>query len=347
MGSAIAFAGDAVTCWFDGDSGLHATASALAMQDDMRAFSAIQTPFGSTVIMTMKVAVAVGPARRFLVGDPEIRVLEAVAGATLERLAAAEHLASSGEVILAPCASVALADVVEAHAVGKMRRPAATSSWSACACPFLLPPPPLAPDALAEERVRAWLLLSVYERLRSGLGEFLAELRPTVALFLRFTGIDYDGDDTAGAKLDAFIRWVQTVVQRYEGTLIDLNIGDKGSYLYVNFGAPIAHENNAARTAAAALDCAIRRAIWTSSGLCRSASAKDKCEPGRTVAPGTAPTGYGGSRESGRAPDDGRRPWPGSRQSCGPAHRRGQLHLGESARRFGSKARANRSPFSL
>ena len=38
---------------------------------------------------------------------------------------------------------------------------------------------------------RAWLPPAVYERLRDGLGEFLTELRPAVALFLRFDGLDY------------------------------------------------------------------------------------------------------------------------------------------------------------
>src|SRR5690606_33414179 len=92
-----------------------------------------------------------------------------------------------------------------------------------------------------------------YERLRRGLGNFLAELRTTVALFVRFSGIDYDNDEEAGAKLNAYIRWVQEVVARFEGTLIDLNIGDKGSYIYINFGAPLTHEDNADRAAAAAL----------------------------------------------------------------------------------------------
>ena len=104
------------------------------------------------------------------------------------------------------------------------------------------------------KQMRPWLLAAVYERLRSGAGNFLAELRPTVALFLRFTGIDYDGDEAAGEKLDAFIRRVQAIVDRYRGTLVDLNIGDKGSYLYINFGAPIANEDNAARAASTALE---------------------------------------------------------------------------------------------
>ena len=43
-----------------------------------------------------------------------------------------------------------------------------------------------------------------------GQGEFLTELRPTVACFVRFGGLDYDADPAAGAKLDRYIRWVQS-----------------------------------------------------------------------------------------------------------------------------------------
>ena len=43
---------------------------------------------------------------------------------------------------------------------------------------------------------------------------FLAELRPSVALFLKFSGIDYDNDEDAGRKLDAYVRWLQ---QAYHG----------------------------------------------------------------------------------------------------------------------------------
>ncbi|MEZ4862408.1 MAG: tetratricopeptide repeat protein [Caldilineaceae bacterium] len=254
-GSVIAFAGDAVTCWLDGDTGLAATACALAMQSAMHPFAAITTPAGSTVSLAMKAAVAAGPARRFLVGDPEQRVIDALAGATLVQLANAEHQAQRGEVVIDGATLEALGDLVEAPerrydahydqtigVVQGLRQAVTAQPW-----------PALAPDRLTDEQIRVWLLPQVYERLRRGLGNFLAELRPTVALFVRFTGIDYDEDEEAGHKLDAYIRWVQGIVAHYEGTLIDLNIGDKGSYLYINFGAPLAHENNADRAAAAAL----------------------------------------------------------------------------------------------
>lgn len=254
-GSVIAFAGDAITCWLEGDDGRRATACALAMQRAMQPFAAIVTPAGSTVALAMKAAVAAGPARRFLIGDPTRRVIDAVAGVTLVHLANAEHLAKRGETVVDGAILTHLSDLLVIGEVRQdeqtgrpigvvtgLRAPVADAAW-----------PTLPADAVTEEQMRVWLLPQVYERLRHGLGNFLAELRPTVACFLRFAGIDYDDDDEAGQKLDAYIRWVQEIVARYEGTLIDLNIGDKGSYLYINFGAPLAHEDNADRAAAAAL----------------------------------------------------------------------------------------------
>ena len=112
---------------------------------------------------------------------------------------------------------------------------------------------PLAEMELGEELVRPWLLPAVYERLQNGQGEFLAELRPVVALFLNFTGIDYDADEDAGAKLDAFIRQVQTILAEHDGTLLQVMFGDKGSTLCAAFGAPVAHEDDTRRAAEAAL----------------------------------------------------------------------------------------------
>jgi hypothetical protein len=93
--------------------------------------------------------------------------------------------------------------------------------------------------------VQPWLLPPVYERLRTGQGRFLAELRPGVALFLRFGGLAYDEDDTVGEKLDVYLRWVQRVLARYEGYTFQLTLGDKGCYLYGAFGAPLAHDDAA------------------------------------------------------------------------------------------------------
>jgi class 3 adenylate cyclase len=98
-GSVITFSGDATTCWFDGDGGQRAIACGLGMQETMDQFAEVETPSGSTVSLAMKAAVATGPVRRFLVGDPEIQRMDVLAGATLDRMAAGEHQAERGEVI--------------------------------------------------------------------------------------------------------------------------------------------------------------------------------------------------------------------------------------------------------
>ncbi|MBK9711398.1 MAG: tetratricopeptide repeat protein [Kouleothrix sp.] len=277
-GSVIGFSGDAITCWFDEkdeggrmkdeaktdtpsssfilhSSALRAVACALAMQQVIGQFATVETPSGARVTLAIKVAVAAGPVRRFLVGDPGIQLIDVLAGATLDRLAAAEHAAAKGEVLASAEVAGALGELLLVNAwredqdgrrfavVGGLAREVAATPW-----------PAVAPGELREDHVRPWLLPGVYERLRDEQAQFLAELRPAVALFARFGGIDYDGDERASRKLDGYIRWVQRIVARYEGALLQLTIGDKGSYFYVAFGAPIAHDDDPDRAVAAALE---------------------------------------------------------------------------------------------
>ena len=255
-GSVIGFSGDAITCWLEGDDGRRAVACSLAMQAQMSQLSEVRLPSGPVLPLAVKAVVATGAARRFSVGDPSIQVIDVLAGSILDRLAAAEHQAQKGEVVLDPSTARALAPYVEIDSwreghsgegrmglVSGFDAPVQSSAW-----------PELPGGSLAEEKSRPWLLPAVFERLRHGRGEFLAELRPAVALFLRFSGIDYEGDQEAGAKLDSLIRQVQHVLSQYDGTLIQLTIGDKGSYLYAAFGAPIAHEDDDERAAKAALE---------------------------------------------------------------------------------------------
>lgn len=257
-GSVIGFSGDAMTCWFDRDDGRTATACGLRMQQVMGWSSAVRTPSGATVPLAVKVGVAAGPVRRFLVGDPQVQVYEALAGATLDRVEAAEGLAKEGEVVVSREVVEKLGEEVRLtgervagsgetaetfYVVGGLSGPVSVEPW-----------PVSVDEPLGEELVRPWLPAATYERLRGGQGEFLAELRPAVAVFLKFAGIDYDGEDDAGRQLDAYIRWAQRILERHGGSLIDLTNGDKGSYFYISFGAPVAVERPAERALAAALE---------------------------------------------------------------------------------------------
>ncbi|MBN2003198.1 MAG: tetratricopeptide repeat protein [Anaerolineae bacterium] len=268
-GSVIGFAGDAITCWFDADgetdlpgdkeAALQAVACAQAMQRAMRTFAAVLLPSGNTASLAMKVALASGPARRFLIGDPDIQRMDALAGATVTRMATAEHLAQRGDII-ADAQTAALLGTwlqIREWRSGPQNNRGEPESFAVIA--------KLHPDAqvsthpismipLSEEQVRPWMPPAIYEWLRAGLGESPLELKPVVALFLNFQGLDYDQDADAGQKLDVYIRWVQETVGRYEGTLLQLIIGDKGNYLYATFGAPHAHEDDTYRAVSTALE---------------------------------------------------------------------------------------------
>ncbi len=255
-GSVLTFSGDAIMCWLDGDDGRRAVACGLAMQAAMGQFAEVRTTSGRVISLGVKVASAVGPVRRFVVGDPEYGLQDAMVGQTLDRVAAAEHVAERGDVVVDAPVAASLGDILQ---VAQWRvdeqtgeRFAVVSGLSATVPDA--PWPPLPNDVLTEEQRRAWLLPAVYDRIHAGKGEFLAELRPAVALFLRFTGIRYDHDEHAPQKLDRFIREAQRIAARYGGNLLQLTFGDKGSYLYAAFGAPVAHEDDPTRACSVAID---------------------------------------------------------------------------------------------
>ena len=100
MGSVITFSGDAIICWFDGDDGRRATTCAFTMQKEMMRFQAVHTAGGAVVSFSIKAGIAMGPARRFLVGKPRIRAIEVLAGTLLDRVASAEKLAQRGRLSL-------------------------------------------------------------------------------------------------------------------------------------------------------------------------------------------------------------------------------------------------------
>jgi predicted ATPase/class 3 adenylate cyclase len=277
-GSVIAFSGDSITCWFDDTSfeflvlsfelpkpatqnselktqnsaaPLRAVACGLAMQAVLREVAAITTPSGTTVTLAIRVAVAAGTVRRWAVGVPEIQLLDVLAGATLEQLAAADQLAQRGEVLVTASVADALGDglVVGEWRAGHQTRCAVVMALQQQATAH--PWPALDGEAAPEPALRSWLLPAVYSRHAAGQGHFLAELRSVALVFVSFGGIDYDAPD-AGERLHAYVCWAQRTIDHYGGVLLQLSFGDKGSYFYAAFGAPAAHEDDATRAAMAA-----------------------------------------------------------------------------------------------
>jgi class 3 adenylate cyclase len=112
-GSVVYFSGDAVTAWIDGDDGTRAVECGLAMQQVMARVGVVQTPGGVPIRLGVKIAVAVGEVRRFVVGDPRVQLVDVLAGALMDSLAAAEQQSRPGEVVLDSGAIASLGDRVE------------------------------------------------------------------------------------------------------------------------------------------------------------------------------------------------------------------------------------------
>jgi len=252
-GSVITFPGDAITCWFDGDNGRRATACGLAMQRAMQLVGAFTVPGGETAAMAVKIAVVAGSARRFAVGNPRIQILDVLAGRLLDRMSGVEALLDRGEVgigtevlaWLGPEAEIGLwrtAPSGEHFAiVSSLTSEIAQTPWEDS-------------PTLDRDVARPWLPPVIAERLERGEEAFIAELRLAIPVFLGFEGLDYDADESAGEKLDAYVNWVQTVLAHYGGHLLEITMGDKGSSLGMTFGAPVAYGDDAARAVAAAME---------------------------------------------------------------------------------------------
>lgn len=265
-GSVVSFAGDAIICWFPDiadatqitpQAPTAALTCALAMQVAMRGLPPIPTPNRGSIALTIKIAIASGIVHRYVVGEPTEQIHDVLVGETLARMGRSEYLAQHGETLIDETTYQVLAPHLSTH--GQRVEPftgevfTSVAAFTAPASPQPSPTEePTLPIPAAE--IRPWLLPAVFERLQAGVGDFLTELRVASLLFLKFSGLDYDQDEKVAEKFDAFIRWAQRGITKYGGTLLQVIMGDKGSYLYAVFGALSAHEDSDRRAASAALE---------------------------------------------------------------------------------------------
>lgn len=255
-GSVIGFAGDGLTCWFNGDNGRRATAAALAVQDLQRA-SAVSQTSDSASLLAMKIVVTAGLARRFLVGVPRIQRFDVLAGGILDRMSKAEGVARAGEVLVGGEIVGWIRDALEVidwrNETGAVRKTPSDQGgeWFAVVSGspgnIAEPAEPVSIPRIPREMARAWVLPLIFQRIERGEGQLVAESRQVAVLFVRFGGIQYDFDNEAGNKLGEYIEWVQKVLAPLGAFIMQIIVGDKGSYFYASFGAPLAHEDDLMR----------------------------------------------------------------------------------------------------
>lgn len=223
-GSVVSFAGDAIICWFDdvdSPAAPRAVACGLALQEAVHALTSLAIATDIRISLNIKISVATGPVRRFVVGDPDICYMDTLAGATIARMATAERMAVKGELLV----DEATVQVLNGRLTIKAWRAAANGSVRfavvtalRAAASFRQPMRQEVP--LTADRLKAWVHTAVYRREQSGHSSLLSQFRPCVALFIRFSGIDYDSD-AAETQLDRFIRQTQAAATHYGGTLLN------------------------------------------------------------------------------------------------------------------------------
>ncbi len=277
-GSLLKFAGDALLVYFaaqpQAEQVRWAVRAAQRMMRAMHQFSAIETPFGALPLQ-MKIGLSTGDFVAASVGSAA-RMEYVLIGPTVTRALVAEGHASAGQIILDAATAAALppAEVVP-HADGFYR----------------LQPQPDAPlddfeiqaTARRAQPTAAWLGADdkIYADIRQALRQietltpYIAaevveqtlalgqeralesEFRPTVTLFLNFTGfaacLERLGLEETTQLLDDYFNAMHIAIQRYGGIISRIDPYSRGSKLLALFGAPVAHEDDPYRAVAAAL----------------------------------------------------------------------------------------------
>ena len=245
-------------CWFDfesADSGFKNDTAKMVLSTAFDMLASIKM-FDQ---VALKISITCGNARRIVVGDENIQKFDCLVGDTVARTQIGDHLAGENEVLVDESTTGLLGNQITISEWRKddssnvrfavigdfsdnTKFPEKTETYRSTAITL--------PD---ENVLKQWVHPSVYPLVTSTQPYLMNELRPCAVLFIRFTGIDFNAE-TVKIEFDAIIQRIQRIAQIYEGMLMDISVGDKGSFAYLNFGADKVHEDDARRAVKAALE---------------------------------------------------------------------------------------------
>jgi class 3 adenylate cyclase/predicted ATPase len=256
------FGGDALSVLFEitdskAETTMRAIRCALDLQTTIQTRRVVATADGS-IQLDLKVGLASGRVFCSNAGylkDPQnSRLGYITAGEVIDRCAAAEHHAVRGEVV---AHESLLEDLSQAQQVHIEKEAHGEKFWRLKSLQIPVTPLPSnslpePPDAI-QPYLAAYLHPALFNRIAQGYQGFLNEHRHATILFVCFEGLDYEEDPHVKEKLQLYLSEVFNIVQKYDGYLNKIDMGDKGSKFLLLFGAPVAHEDDEAR----ALRCAM------------------------------------------------------------------------------------------
>lgn len=259
-GSVIRFVGDGFTAWFPDDLAhtaklnprmpglIRAGIAALEMLEMMVFFKQLD----------LKIAVNHGKARRWVVGDPKLGLLDVLAGPAIETAA---ELIGRCEPHQARVTHSSLAliekyphvhfskldnnDLLLTRTSSLLIEQSRAHRWEAWQASEDID--------LVLTQVKQFVDPIIQQQEMAGTGTLAGELRYGTPVFLRFEGLDYEGDPQVLEKLGSYVRDVQSILADTRGRLVSLEVADKGSVLFAVFGAPIAYGDDSKRAIHAAI----------------------------------------------------------------------------------------------
>jgi class 3 adenylate cyclase/tetratricopeptide (TPR) repeat protein len=264
-GTVAEFAGDALIAVFRyGRRTRRATMRravqcALDMQAAMTSFRAVVTRAG-TFGLAMKAGLGDGRLLLTIMGDPAIRLQYVLAGQALDRAAAAERHAGSGEAVVD---SEVIDSTVGIEVRERRARWCVVAGLRRRVPPQVRPPSPQRIDEGAAGRLLPFLHPAITQRLRSGRRDLVNEHRKVSVAFVGLLELVAD-DPRAVADLQSCVAAAVQVIARYDGYLHQIATGDKGTLLIAYFGAPVSHEDDEER----AVRCCLQLLRLPGGALC-------------------------------------------------------------------------------
>ncbi len=250
-GDIVSFGGDAMIAVWEaddpGESSLRAALCGLALQRRMVQVAAVEREK-----LALKVAIDHGELAYLYGGGVLGRWETLVTGPALAWICDPTLRLEPQAVRLSQRVMDALGDRVELA-------PAAGGTANLLGVRAVLDPWPAPEQTVPDDRaaaVKAFLQRSIRVRLEAGHGDWLAELRDISAIFISLAGLDR-GD---ASRTHQLLVAIQRALYRYEGSLYQFFVDNKGATVIAAFGLPlISHEDDPERAVLAAL--AVQQAV--------------------------------------------------------------------------------------
>lgn len=259
-GFVATLAGDAFTALFplemDSPSGTEARketyqralATGRAIQQSMDTNAIQATPYG-VFSVSVKVGLAIGDVGWGIVAaDDNERATYYFQGTAVDGCAEAEHLASAGEIVVSAELYGQLKEQVTVKPVSDHYRLVGVNT--PLPSPLTVELPKSDPDLMLQFFPR-----DVVQQSRHG------EFRQVACLFISLPTVRTE------TQLSIFMQSLFALQSHYGGLLNRLDFGDKGSYILLFWGAPVAYENDIERALNLILELQTRTSIPISAGI--------------------------------------------------------------------------------